>query len=102
MLLWTEKERQRMKEALAGVLECVRVMEISSEVFASEVEPTGLLPMEMTLARQVLLSWLLLEKGMRSGYQLYPETISTDASTSCSSLLLLFRPDALFFYQFFN
>ena len=51
MLLWTEKERQRMKEALAGVLECVRIMEIGSEVFASEVEPTGLLPMEMTLAR---------------------------------------------------
>ena len=42
-----------MKDELEGVLECVRVMEINSEVFAKEVEPTGLLPMEMTLARLV-------------------------------------------------
>ena len=51
MLLWTEADRAKMKEQLAGVLEHVRVMEINSEVFANEVEPTGLLPMEMTLAR---------------------------------------------------
>lgn len=36
---------------LQGVLEHVRLMEIGSEVFAQEVEPTGLLSMEMTLAR---------------------------------------------------
>ena len=51
MLLWTEADRAKMKGQLAGVLEHVRVMEINSEVFANEVEPTGLLPMEMTLAR---------------------------------------------------
>ena len=36
---------------MQGVLEHVRLMEIGSEVFAQEVEPTGLLSMEMTLAR---------------------------------------------------
>ena len=51
MLLWTEADRAKMKDQLAGVLEHVRVMNINSEVFANEVEPTGLLPMEMTLAR---------------------------------------------------
>ena len=30
------------------------MIEIDSEVFASEVEPTGLLPMEMTLASLVI------------------------------------------------
>lgn len=38
---------------IQGVLEHVRLMEIGSEVFAQEVEPTGLLSMEMTLARSV-------------------------------------------------
>jgi len=51
MLLWTEADRSKMKEQLADVLEHIKVMEINSEVFANEVEPTGLLPMEMTLAR---------------------------------------------------
>ena len=51
MLLWTEEQRLQVREALQGVLEHIRVMEISSEVFAREVEPAGLLPMEVTLAR---------------------------------------------------
>ena len=38
---------------MQGVLEHVRLMEIGSEVFAQEVEPTGLLSMEMTLARSL-------------------------------------------------
>lgn len=48
---WTEGERSSIKDALEGVLDQVRLMDISSDVFAKEVEPTGLLPMEMTLAR---------------------------------------------------
>ncbi|CAI8042115.1 BTB/POZ domain-containing protein 9 [Geodia barretti] len=48
---WTENDRSKMKQVLNGVLEHVRLMEIGSEVFAQEVEPTGLLSMEMTLAR---------------------------------------------------
>ena len=48
---WGQAEKNRMKEALEGVLEHIRIMEINSEVFAKEVEPTGLVPMEMTLAR---------------------------------------------------
>ena len=51
VLLWTEEDRALVKQALQGVLEEVRIMEISSETFAKEVEPTGLLSMEMTLAR---------------------------------------------------
>ena len=51
MVLWTEEHRVLIQEVLQGVLQHIRVMEISSEVFAREVEPTGLLPMEITLAR---------------------------------------------------
>lgn len=50
MLLWTEEHRLQVQGVLQGVLEHIRVMEISSEVFARDVEPTGLLPMEVTLA----------------------------------------------------
>jgi hypothetical protein len=50
---WTENDRSKMKQVLNGVLEHVRLMEIGSEVFAQEVEPTGLLSMEMTLARSL-------------------------------------------------
>lgn len=49
MILWTEEDRTLVQEALHGVLQHIRLMEISSEVFAKEVEPTGLLPMEMML-----------------------------------------------------
>ncbi len=51
MILWTEKDRALIKKSLHGVLEQVRVMDINSDVFAREVEPTGLLPMEMVLDR---------------------------------------------------
>lgn len=50
MVLWTEQDRTLIQQALQGVLEQVRISDISSEVFAKEVEPTGLLPMEMMLA----------------------------------------------------
>lgn len=48
---WSATDQSKIQEALQGVLEHVRIMEINSEVFAKEVEPTGLLPLEMTLAR---------------------------------------------------
>ena len=48
---WSATDQSKIQEALQGVLEHVRIMEINSEVFAKEVEPTGLLPVEMTLAR---------------------------------------------------
>ena len=49
--IWSDDDRSKVQSALEGVIEQVRVMEINSEVFAKEVEPTGLLPMELTLAR---------------------------------------------------
>lgn len=48
---WTDDDRVNVKEALSEVIEHVRLLQISSEVFAKEVEPTGLLTMEQTLAR---------------------------------------------------
>ena len=48
---WSATDQSKIQEALQGVLEHVRIMEINSEVFAKEVEPTGLLPLEMSLAR---------------------------------------------------
>lgn len=50
-ILWSEDDRSLIKHALDGVLQHVQVMEINSEMFAKEVEPTGLLPVEMMLAR---------------------------------------------------
>jgi len=48
--VWSEDDRSQVKQALDGVLQHVQVMEIDSEVFAKEVEPTGLLPMDRMLA----------------------------------------------------
>ena len=53
---------------IQGVLEHVRLMEISSEVFAQEVEPTGLLSMEMTLARYTYISSESQRKDMHSSF----------------------------------
>jgi hypothetical protein len=48
---WSEEDRLKLKTMLKGVLQHVRLMEIGSSVFAQEVEPTGLLTVEETLAR---------------------------------------------------
>ena len=73
-----------------------QVMEISSEVFANEVEPTGLLPMEMTLARQV---FLLLRKGEFPEKQLCSKRDSSKVLTRCSSLLLTFLTRSFSLFQ---
>ncbi|XP_055318963.1 uncharacterized protein LOC129576898 [Sitodiplosis mosellana] len=48
---WTEDERTRVCQHLAGVINHVRLLLIDSQVFAEEVEPTGAVPMELSLER---------------------------------------------------
>ncbi|KAG0423720.1 hypothetical protein HPB47_000506, partial [Ixodes persulcatus] len=48
---WTEEERARICQQLLGVINHVRLLLIDSQVFAEEVEPTGAVPMELTLER---------------------------------------------------
>lgn len=49
--LWNEDERQRVCQSLAGVINHVRLLLIDSQVFAEEVEPTGAVPIEVSLER---------------------------------------------------
>ncbi|XP_055907594.1 uncharacterized protein LOC129942603 [Eupeodes corollae] len=48
---WTEEERARVCQHLSGVMGHVRLLLIDSQVFAEEVEPTGAVPMELSLER---------------------------------------------------
>lgn len=48
---WTEEERVRVGQHLTGVINHVRLLLIDSQVFAEEVEPTGAVPMELSLER---------------------------------------------------
>lgn len=48
---WTEEERLRVCQHLAGVINHVRLLLIDSQVFAEEVEPTGAVPIELSLER---------------------------------------------------
>lgn len=48
---WTEEERARVCQHLAGVINHVRLLLIDSQVFAEEVEPTGAVPIELSLER---------------------------------------------------
>ncbi|XP_043284544.1 serine-enriched protein [Venturia canescens] len=48
---WTEEERVRVCQHLAGVINHVRLLLIDSQVFAEEVEPTGAVPIELSLER---------------------------------------------------
>ncbi|XP_055371995.1 uncharacterized protein LOC129605978 [Condylostylus longicornis] len=48
---WTEEERVRVCQHLSGVMGYVRLLLIDSQVFAEEVEPTGAVPMELSLER---------------------------------------------------
>lgn len=48
---WTEEERARVCQQLQGVMCHVRLLLIDSQVFAEEVEPTGAVPMELSLER---------------------------------------------------
>ena len=49
--LWTEEQRSRVRQALDGVVQHIRILDIDSSVFAEEVEPTGAIPMELSLER---------------------------------------------------
>merc|ERR1712088_975213 len=48
---WGEEERARVRLALEGVVQHIRLLQIDSNVFAEEVEPTGAVPMELSLER---------------------------------------------------
>ncbi|KAF7271972.1 hypothetical protein GWI33_015208 [Rhynchophorus ferrugineus] len=48
---WTEEERARVCQQLSYVINHVRLLLIDSQVFAEEVEPTGAVPMELSLER---------------------------------------------------
>lgn len=48
---WAEEERVRVCQHLTGVINHVRLLLIDSQVFAEEVEPTGAVPMELSLER---------------------------------------------------
>ncbi|XP_022207548.1 uncharacterized protein LOC111064169 [Nilaparvata lugens] len=48
---WTEEERAHVCQHLAHVVSHVRLLLIDSQVFAEEVEPTGAVPMELSLER---------------------------------------------------
>ncbi|KAJ8931232.1 hypothetical protein NQ314_015876 [Rhamnusium bicolor] len=48
---WTEEERARVCQHLSYVINHVRLLLIDSQVFAEEVEPTGAVPMELSLER---------------------------------------------------
>lgn len=48
---WTNEERSRIISQLSGVINHIRFLLIDSQVFAQEVEPTGIVPIEITLER---------------------------------------------------
>ncbi|OWR54704.1 hypothetical protein KGM_212344 [Danaus plexippus plexippus] len=48
---WTGEERARVCQHLAPLMQHVRLLLIDSTVFAEEVEPTGAVPMELSLER---------------------------------------------------
>lgn len=48
---WTTEERIRVCSFLSPVISYVRILLIDSQVFAEEVEPTGAVPMEISLER---------------------------------------------------
>ena len=48
---WSEEERVRVCQHLQGIINHVRILLIDSQVFAEEVEPTGAVPMEISLER---------------------------------------------------
>lgn len=48
---WTSEDRNRISQQLTGVLKHIRILLIDSKVFAEEVEPTGIVPIELSLER---------------------------------------------------
>ena len=68
--MWNEDERQRVCQSLGGVINHVRLLLIDSQVFAEEVEPTGAVPMEVSLERYRLAA---LPAKFREQQQLLPQ-----------------------------
>ena len=65
---WGEEERSRIRLALEGVVQHIRLLQIDSNVFAEEVEPTGAVPMELSLERYRLAALPdKFQHGMRMG-----------------------------------
>lgn len=50
-LQWSKEERGRISKQLTGVINHIRILLIDSQVFAEEVEPTELVPIELSLER---------------------------------------------------
>ncbi|XP_043243661.1 uncharacterized protein LOC122392639 [Amphibalanus amphitrite] len=48
---WSDEERTRVCAHMSGVINHVKLLLIDSQVFADEVEPTGVVPMELSLER---------------------------------------------------
>ncbi|XP_068752362.1 serine-enriched protein-like [Montipora capricornis] len=48
---WSEEDKANIREALSGVIEYIKLLLIDSTVYAEEVEPTGVVPMEVSLER---------------------------------------------------
>lgn len=48
---WTEEERVRVCKHLSPIIGHIRILLIDSKVFAEEIEPTGCVPMELSLER---------------------------------------------------
>lgn len=48
---WNDEERQRVCIYLSPIIIHVRILQIDSQVFAQEIEPTGAVPMELVLER---------------------------------------------------
>lgn len=48
---WTEEDNDKIREELSGVIEHIKLLLIDSKVYAEEVEPTGVVPMEVSLER---------------------------------------------------
>ncbi|XP_077862422.1 kelch-like protein 2 [Saccoglossus kowalevskii] len=48
---WSDEDRKKVGQQLSGVINHVKLLLIDSSVFAEEVEPTGAVPMELSLQR---------------------------------------------------
>ncbi|OTF81296.1 hypothetical protein BLA29_006160 [Euroglyphus maynei] len=48
---WNDDDRKRIQNQLSGVINHIRILLIDSQVFAEEVEPTGVIPIELSLER---------------------------------------------------
>ncbi|XP_065204116.1 BTB/POZ domain-containing protein 9 isoform X2 [Planococcus citri] len=93
---WTEEERVRVGQQLNGVINHVRLLLIDSQVFAEEVEPTGVVPIELSLERYryAALPNKFKERSEdkklqpRISLKLFPATqILVNERTTCQSIL---------------